>query len=137
MNFLLETLQNVFDPTPPNVSNYGILFIILAVVFVAGGIALKVYIKANKQDKAFKRAFRDYPFRLIVQGVLMGLYIFMRTSSVAFLSMRLIMIAILIAMIYTGYKMYISYTKNYPEYKKHFDEKNQEKNKHPGKKRRK
>jgi phosphoglycerol transferase MdoB-like AlkP superfamily enzyme len=136
MNFLLETLQNVFDPTPPTFSNYAILFIVLSIVFVAGGIALKFYIKANKADKAFKRAFRDFPFRLIVQGVLLGLYEFMRHSAVAFMSMRVLMLAILIAMIYTGYKMYIAYTQTYPQYKKHAEE-SLEKNKYSTKKRKK
>lgn len=136
MNFLIESLQNIFDPTPPTFSNWSVIFTILSVIFIAGGIALKVYMKMHKEDKAFKRTFRDFPFKLIVQGALLGLYTFLRYSAVAFLSMRVIMIAIIISMIYTGYNMVNAYTKRYPELQKHEKEK-AENGKHSMKKRRK
>lgn len=136
MNFLVETLQNIFTPTPPTFSNYTIFFMILAGAFVAGGIALKFYIKARKEDKSFKRSFRNYPFKLITLGILLGIYIFMRHYAVAFLSMRLLMIALVITMIYTVYQMYNSYTKQYPELQKHEKDK-LEKNKYSTKKHKK
>jgi len=136
MNIFIDLLKYVFDPTPLAFSNYELLFMILAGLLVVGGIALKFYLKTNREDKPFRRAFRDFPLKLIILGLLLAFYAFLRHNSVAFLSMRALLFANLIAIAYVIYRMVMAYTKDYPALKQHAKNK-EEKNKYAPKKRRK
>lgn len=95
-------------------------FIVIAIWVFA--IFLKFQLKRNKHDKAFKRSFRNYPWRLFNLGLLIGLYTYCRTQFIPYLSARFILLLILCWGAWIAYSLVNTYLNKYPHSKKLLDE---------------
>lgn len=124
----MQTLNNFilyfFLPVPGRTFQYytfvGVLIAILAVL----GIILAIYIKKNREDKAFRKLFKKFPRKLWTMAILLGLYLVVRYNYVPMLSMRLFFYILLGLTVYLFYQIINAYLKAYPELKKTLSKKN-------------
>jgi|GEM_PF-1386440 len=122
MSFITTVIQYFFSPLPDGPFRYMYFFIVLAAVSLIGGIALTVYLKKQKDDKIFRKLFRDLPGKLILIGVLEGLYVIMRWQRLPYLSMRILNDMLLVYVVYVVIHYAQLYLKVYPTEKKHHHE---------------
>ena len=122
MAFLLTLLQYFFDPLPSGPYKYMYFFIGLAVVGVGASIALRIYLKKQKEDKIFKKLFRDLPGKLQIFGILEAIYVFARYERMPYVSMRFLNYLVLAYGIYVLTRYVQLYLKVYPAEKKHHQE---------------
>lgn len=121
MSFILTILQYFFDPLPPGPFKFMYVFIALAGLCFLGAIGLKVFLKQQKEDKIFKKLFRDLPGKLLVIGTMEGLYVLVRYERMPYLSMRFINDLILAYALYVVVRYVQMYFKIYPAEKKHHE----------------
>jgi amino acid transporter len=122
MDTFYKLLSYVFNPAPGRSFGYYIVFGIIAGLCLALAIFLKIYIKKNKEDKAFRRIFKRFPTRLTYLSVILAAYLFFRYYAVPFLSMRFLLYVILASIIYLFYLLINSYLNKYPLEKKNHEE---------------
>lgn len=122
MSFISNIFEYFFAPIPSGPFKYIYVLAAAAVLAVAGGIALKILIKRQKEDKMFKKLFRTLPGSLILFGLLESIYVLARFERMPYLSIRFLNYLIL------GYGLYLVvhyvqlYVKIYPVEKKHREE---------------
>lgn len=137
----METLNQIvlyfFSPNPGRVFNYYILIGALITLFILLTVLVYLYVRKNKEDKAFKKLFRNYPTKFLILAGLLGIYLILRYNYVPFFSMRILLYVLLGSSVYVIYAAIHTYLKKYPEEKER-REKRMELNKYiPRKKRRK
>jgi len=118
MQTLNSFILYFFLPVPGRTFQYYTFVGILIGILIILGIILKVYIKKNKDDKAFRKLFKNFPRKLWIIAVLFGLYLIARYNYVPMLSMRLFFYIILVLTGYLFYQIINAYLKTYPELKK-------------------
>ena len=122
MAFLTTILEYFFSPIPSGPFKYFIVLAAVASMAVAAGIALKILIKSQKEDKMFKKLFRALPGKLILFGVLEGIYVLVRFERIPYLSIRFLNYAIFAYGLYLAFHYIQLYVKIYPVEKKHREE---------------
>lgn len=133
MQTINDIISYVFHPNPGRSFSYYIVLLALIVFFLGFSIFLKIYIKKNKNDKAFKKLFRNYPGRFQLVTLFLILYLFFRYYAVVFLSMRIFLYIILLSGVMVIYAMGNAYLKKYPMEKKRYEEQNVKNKYLPGK----
>ncbi len=118
MDTINKFILYFFSPNPGrNFEYYWALGAIILVFIILTGL-IYYYALKNKDDKAFKKLFRNYPTKFIILAVLFAAYILVRYNYVPFFSMRFLMYILLISSVFVLYNSYITYFKKYPEEKK-------------------
>lgn len=136
MDTINKIILYFFSPNPGrNFEYYWALGAIILLFIILTGL-IYYYALKNKDDKAFKKLFRNYPTKFIILAVLFGVYMVVRYNYVPFFSMRILMYILLISGGYVLYNVYLTYFKKYPEEKKR-REKRLEMNKYIPKKKKK
>ena len=124
----MQTLNNFilyfFLPVPGRTFQYYTFVSVLIAVLIILGIIFKLYIKKNRDDKAFRKLFKKFPKKLWIMAILLGIYLAMRYNYVPILSMRLFFYIILGLTGYLFYQVINAYLKKYPELKKALSHKN-------------
>jgi len=98
-------------------------FIGLAVVSLLASIALRIYLKKQKEDKIFKKLFRNLPGKLQLFAIMEGLYVLVRYERMPYLSMRFLNYCVLAYGLYLAIRYAQLYFKVYPAENKHHHEK--------------
>jgi len=119
MSIISNLILYFFSPLPEGPFRFMYFFIVLGAISLIGGIVLKVYLKKQKNDKIFKKLFRDLPGKLILIGILEGLYVLVRWQRLPYLSLRFLNYLVLAYVIYVVFHYVQLYIKVYPEDKKH------------------
>ena len=122
INKIASLYLYLFSIKPPARFGFsGLLtFIVVAVWILA--IFLKFQIKKNRKDKAFKRSFRAYPWRLFNFGLLLGIYLYCRSQFIPYLSTRFLLLLILCWGAWIAYTLVNAFLNKYPQAKKLLDE---------------
>ena len=110
-----DLLVKIFDLTPGSDFSYSTTIIIIALIFIALGIAIQILISVRK-ERILTKSLRGYPANLYFINVLLLLYTFLRTSNVGLFSMRAVLYFLLIWEIFTLYKLYKAYFIEYPSH---------------------
>lgn len=134
MQTLTNLITYVFHPNPGRTFSYYIILIILIALMLGFSVFLRIHIKKNKEDKAFKRLFRDFPGKLQLISFFLIIYLFFRYYSAVFLSMRIFLYMILLSTACVIYMMVNAYLKKYPLEKKRHEEQISRNKYLPGKK---
>lgn len=121
MQILLDILQYFFEPLPSGQFKYLNALIIVAVVTMLISIALRIHLKKQKENKIFRKLFRDLPGKLQLFALSEGVYLLVRYERMPYLSMRVLNYMIWAYGIYTVFRAAQSYLKIYPSEKKHHD----------------
>ncbi len=136
MDTINKIILYFFTPNPGrNFEYYWALGAIILLFIILTGL-IYYYALKNKEDKAFKKMFRNYPTKFIILAVLLGGYMLVRYNYVPFFSMRFLMYILLISGGYVLYNAYLTYFKKYPDEKER-REKRLEMNKYVPKKKKK
>ncbi|MFO0780601.1 MAG: hypothetical protein U0519_01780 [Candidatus Gracilibacteria bacterium] len=122
MQFLLTLIQYFFEPLPSGQFKYLYFFIALAVLAFIASIALRIFLKKQKDDKIFRKIFRDLPGKLQLFAIMEGLYILVRLERMPYLSIRFLNYCILAYGAYTAVRYVQLYLTIYPAEKKHHAE---------------
>lgn len=119
----MNTFNNIvlyfFNPAPGRDFLYYIPLAIIVALLAGLGIAIILRIKKNKQDKSFKKLFREFPTKLFLLAGLLAGYLFFRYYYVPFFSMRLFLCLILALSAYVIFKIVRTYQIAYPAEKTH------------------
>ncbi len=107
-----------FFQSPPSAFQYAMALWVYVVLLIGAAVGIVVMIKKNKEDKAFKKVFRNFPTKLVTIGVLLAFYLLSREYSIPLLSMRIMLAVILAVSVYVDYTLVMAYLKKYPEEKK-------------------
>ncbi len=117
----METFNQIvlyfFAPNPGSAFEYYYAVIALIVVFILLTFGVYYFAVKNKEDKAFKKLFRNYPTKFIILAVLLALYLFIRMNNVPFFSMRFMLYILLASSAYVIYSSVMTFTKKYPDEK--------------------
>ena len=119
MSYLLSILTYFFEPLPSGPFKYMNILIAIAATCLVASIALRIYLKKQKEDKIFKKLFRVLPGQLLTFAIAEGIYILVRYERMPFLSMRFINYMILAYGLYAIVMSAQNYLKIYPAAKKH------------------
>ena len=122
MDIVNQTILYFFSPNPGREFQYYILLGILIAIFIALTVLIYLYAKKHKDDKAFKKLFRNYPTKFIILAVLLGLYMLLRYNGVPFFSMRFLLYILIGSCIFVVAMAVKTYLKKYPEEKKRRDD---------------
>jgi hypothetical protein len=122
MSVFTTIFTYLFDPLPAGPFRFIYAFVALVVLVLAAGITLKIMLKKWKEDKIFKKLFRDLPGKLFIIALLEGIYVLVRYERMAYLSMRFLNFLILAYVVYVGVYYANMYFKEYPAQKKHHEE---------------
>ena len=123
MSLVTTILTYFFSPIPSGKFKFMILLIVLAAAALLCSIALRFYLKQQKEDKIFRKLFRDLPGKLQLVAILEGIYIFARYEQMAFLSMRITNYIILGTGLYLIIRSAQTYFQVYPaEKKRHLEQ---------------
>jgi len=123
MNTLNNIIIYLFNPTPGRSFAYYYFISTLIVVLFLLGLFLKLYIKKNKEDKTFKKLFKQEPKKLWYLTIILLVYLFVRYYYVPFFSMRMLLFITIGVIIYKAYQLINIYLKLYPAEKKLREEK--------------
>lgn len=122
MSTLSSLLSYIFSPIPGKAFGFYYPLIVLIILLVAFAGFLFITVKKSKEDKTFKRLFRNYPAKLITVAACLGIYLLARYTAVPFLSMRVLLYVALIVLGILAYQIINLYLNKYPqEKKKHAD----------------
>lgn len=119
MPSLLNIIQYFFDPLPVGPFKYMYFFIVLAALSLIASVALRFYLKKQKEDKIFKKLFKDLPGKIQLFAILEAAYVFVRFERMPYLSMRFLNYCVLAYGIYLAVHYAQLYFKVYPSEKKH------------------
>lgn len=122
MNFINQVILYFFTPNPGRTFGYYILVEAIIIILLGLALAVFLYSRKHKDDKAFKKLFRNFPTKFIIIAVLLGLYLLCRYYLVAFFSMRFMLYILIGATIYVVYSATYTYFKKYPIEKKQREE---------------
>ena len=122
MTHILNFLQYRFQAIPFTPFKYQYLMLAIAIIGIIASIALKIYIKKNKEDKILKKLLKSAPKKFITISVLLILYVLARYEYMAYLSMRFVNFIIIGFGIYYLITYFNLYYKVYPIEKKKHDE---------------
>jgi amino acid transporter len=136
MQPILDLLFYLFTPNPPKDTQLIYLYGFISVVIISASVFIKLHLKKNNKDKALRRSIRAYPSKLITTAVILLIYTFFRYAGAPLFSMRIILVLILVSLAYTLYKLYRSFTIEYPSQKRHLREQ-EERNKYLPRKKKK
>jgi len=136
----METINQIvgyfFGPFPGRAFAYYPHIIVLIVGILAFSLYLRLRIRKDKEDKTFRRLFRNFPGKLEITATALAVYILLRYYNIGFFSMRMMIYLILATTLILGYYIVITYVKKYPAAKK-LRQNQMEKNKYlPRKKKR-
>jgi uncharacterized membrane protein SirB2 len=114
----METFNQVvlyfFSPLPGRDFDYYIPLIGLIAAILIASFYISIYIKKNKDNKAFKKTFRGFPSKLQLMAFLLGIYVLFRYYYVPFFSMRFILYILILITFYLLYLLAQAYRKTYP-----------------------
>lgn len=117
----METFNQIvlyfFSPNPGRQFEYQYLVLAVIVFFILLTLGVYYYALKNKEDKAFKKLFRNFPTKFIIMAVLLAGYLFIRYYGVPFFSMRFMLYVLLASSIYIIYSAVETFRKKYPEEK--------------------
>ncbi len=119
MNIINTILTYFFEPLPSGRFEYMYTFIVLAIVILTFSIALRLYLKRQKDDKIFRKLFRELPGKLQIISIVLAVYILARYERMPYLSMRFLHYIIWAVMLYLLIKYAKIYFQIYPAEKKH------------------
>ncbi len=136
MNTFNQIILYFFSPNPGRAFEYYYAIGALILVFFLLTFGIYFYATKHKEDKAFKKLFRNYPTKFVILAVLLAMYLFIRYNNVPFFSMRFMMYILLISSAYVIYAVIMTFYKKYPE-EKNRREKRLEQNKYIPKKKKK
>ena len=123
MSFLFNILEYFFKPLPTGIFKYTYLFLALAIISLLASIALRLYLKQQKDDKIFKKLFKDLPGKIQLFAIAEALYVAARYTRMPYLSIRFLHYMILAYGIYTAIRYGQLYLKIYPtEKKRHLEQ---------------
>lgn len=120
MNTVLKLIRYFFHPIPGSPFQFYIPLIILAVLLIGLGVAVRYYIKKKKrEDKAFRKLFGGlsiscYWFAALILGNLFGRY-----ERFPLLGARFILFGTIILALYTFGKAIYRYKKVYLQHNVH------------------
>lgn len=121
MQPLYTFLNYFFEPLPTGPFQYRNGLIALVIITLLVSIALRVYLKKQREDKILRKLFRDLPGKLQGFAITEAIYLAVRYEHMQYLSMRILHFLILAYGVYTVLKAAQSYLKTYPAGKKHRD----------------
>lgn len=137
MDLFNQIIIYFFAPSPGRLFQYYIIIGVLIAILIILSVLIFLNSKKHKDDKAFRKLFRNFPTKFIIIASLLGLYLLFRYNYVAFFSMRFLLYILVGSAIYVIYLCTYTYIKKYPAEKK-FREERMEQNKYiPRKKKRK
>jgi len=114
----MQALSYLFSPVPGSAFKYSIAVTIFAIALIVIAIAVKVLIIVKKNNKAFRKVYRNMPGHFVWIGITLVILNASRTSAIPYLSMRfLLYITLLIAIYLVVINVYRFFTK-YPEMKR-------------------
>ena len=119
MDYLLSLLTYFFEPLPSAQFKYTNILIGLVVVCIVASFALRIYLKKQKEDKIFRKMFRNLPGQLLGFGLAEGLYLLVRYERMPYLSIRFLNYMILAYGLYVVVMNVKNYIKVYPSQKQH------------------
>lgn len=119
MSFLLSILQYFFEPLPVGPFKFMYFFIALAALSLIASIAFRFYLKKQKEDKIFRKLFKNLPGKMQFFAILEAAYILVRYERMPYLSMRFLNYCVLAYGIYLAVHYVQLYFKVYPAEKKH------------------
>lgn len=122
MSLFLNILQYFFDPLPSGPFKYMFVLIATAVLALALSIGLRIYIKKQKDDKIFRKLFRDFPGKMQIFAFSEAIYILVRYERMPYLSIRFLNYMVLAYGLYIVFRAAQLYLKVYPADKKHHTE---------------
>ncbi len=122
MSFLSTVYQYFFASNPTGPFKFLYVFIAAVVLLVAGAIALKIFLKKHKEDKIFRKLFRDLPGKLFAIAFMEAIYVLVRFERMPYLSMRFLNYLIFAYAAYVAFHYAQLYFKVYPADKKHHEE---------------
>jgi len=122
MSVILNLLQYLFQPLPLGQFKFYYILVIIAVAALVASIALKLFLRKQKEDKIFKKLFRNLPGKLFTIAILEGLYVLVRFEEMPYVSIRFLNLVILIYAAYIVFHYGQIYYKIYPAEKKHHQE---------------
>ncbi len=119
MPLFLNILEYFFDPLPPGQFKFVVVFIVIAAIGFVVSSALMFYLKQQKNDKIFKKLFRNLPGKLLTIAVMEGVYVIARYERMPYVSMRFLNYIVLAYGLYVVIHYAQLYLKVYPADKKH------------------
>ncbi len=122
MSFFLDALQYLFDPLPVGPFKYLYVLIAVAAISLVASVALRIYLKQQKDDKILRKLFRKLPGKLQIFALTEAVYILVRYERMPYLSIRFLNYIILAYGIFVAVNAAQLYFKVYPAEKKHHEQ---------------
>lgn len=122
MSLLLNAIQYLFEPLPVGPFKYMYVLIAVAAISLAASIALRIFLKRQKEDKILRKLFRGLPGKLQIFGLIEALYVLVRFERMPYLSMRFLNYVILAYGIFVVVNTAQLYFKIYPSEKRHHEQ---------------
>ena len=121
MTYLLTLLTYFFEPLPSGPFKYMNILIAVAATCIVAAIALRIYLKKQKEDKIFRKLFRELPGKLLFFALTELVYVLVRYERMPYLSIRFLNYMILAYGLYILVMSAKNYLKIYPAAKQHHD----------------
>ena len=118
MAYLKNIINYLFSRNPgQNFSFYTELIILIALLIISAIVFSQIYKRRKKYDFAFKRSFRKLSGRLTLLAILFIVLTIFRYENIPYFSMRILLYASLLLLLYFIYKTIRTYKVEYPKEK--------------------